>query len=85
MSIKEIDKRISFLRKAKIEEKRVELKNLFSILHSTISFANSPTKGNNKKFSKYLDKVFDDKEPENKESLKPEDVMNLFSRGNVKK
>ena len=83
MSIKEIDKRTTFLNKIKLEEKRVELKNFFAILHSTISFGSSPTKANNKKFSRNLDKIFDKKKPETQETL--EDVMNLLKRGNVKK
>lgn len=75
MSLKEIDKRITFVNKTKQEQKNSELKRFISLLHSTISYGSSPTKQNNSKFSRFLEKVFNNKKPRKDESY--DEVMNL--------
>ena len=80
MSIKEIDKRITFLQKFNKERKGLELKNFASIMHLVVSAGTNNTKKNNKIFQEQLDKIFNDKEPDKEESL--EDTLGFL---NVKK
>lgn len=83
MSLKELVKRLTHINKFKSDKKKVELKNLSTILHQVIAYGNSPTKKNNDKFQRYLNKVFDDNKPQKEESF--EDIENLIGKGNVKK
>jgi len=75
MSLKEIDQRITFFNKNKYEQKSSELKSLISLLHTTISYGSSPTKQNNSKFSKFLEKTFSKNKPRKDETF--DEVMNI--------
>ena len=65
MTLKEIEKRIEFIGKLKREKRKVEMKDMFSILHFTIKSATAQfsKKGeairSNKSFYKNLDKCLD--------------------------
>ena len=84
MSVKEVAKRLTAINKFKADKKKVELKNSATILHQVIAYGSSPTKKNNDKFQRYLNKVFDDKKQiQEEENL--DDITNLIGKGNVKK
>ncbi len=87
MGLKEIHKRIDFIRKVKSDNKRIELKSFINLLHFTISCATSDAKvrkKNNKIFHKEIDKMFKDdqshQDKSNDASL--DDIMGAM---NVKK
>lgn len=74
MSLREIDKRITFINKTKFEQKNIELKTKMHLLHTTIGYATNANSKNNSKFSKFLDKTFNNK-PQRNESF--DEVMNI--------
>ena len=78
MSLREIDKRITFFNKTKYDQKNVELKTFMSLIYSTVSFANSPDKQRNSKFSKFLNKTFNKNNPYKDETYN--EVMNTTER-----
>ena len=80
MSLDDLEKKVVFLNNFKNDKKKSDL----ILLHAAISFGSSPSKKNNDKFSRYLEKSFNKKpKPEDEESF--EDVINLVNKGNVKK
>lgn len=79
MTLKEIEQRIVFVNKQKNDTKRVELKNLVSILYLAIAAGNNPSKKNSKVFYNNLEKIFSDKESPSEDEQSLEDIMGLVN------